>query len=486
MLFNSPEFVLGFLPVALVGFFLAGRVGGTHWALRWLVAASLFFYGWLNPKFVLLLAGSILANYGCGQQILSLTRSGRERPARRWLIGGVVANLALLGWFKYANFMIQGVLQLHTPELEIFLPLAISFFTFQQIMFLTESRSGGRVDAGLLPYAAFVAFFPHLIAGPIVKPREIMPQLLAADLAVPRATHLAEGMTIFLLGLAKKVVLADTFAHYSDVGFAAAAQGAPLSFVEAWYAAASYALQIYFDFSGYSDMAIGLARMLNVRFPLNFASPYKATNIAEFWRCWHITLSRFLRDHVYIPLGGNRHGEVRRNTNVMTTMLLGGLWHGAAWNFVLWGGLHGLCLVVHAWFPWRLPAVAGRALTLLAVVVAWVPFRASGLNATIVMLRGMAGYNGIALPQMIVHAFPPLAAIATPVPLLPYLGDGRTLSFPEVSACLLLGWTIVLALPTVHELSQRTRGWALTSGFALTMQALFFAPHVTPFLYFQF
>jgi alginate O-acetyltransferase complex protein AlgI len=486
MLFNSPEFVLGFLPVALVGFFLAGRVGGTHWALRWLVVASLFFYGWLNPKFVLLLAGSILANYGCGQQILSLTRSGRERPARRWLIGGVAANLALLGWFKYANFMIQGVLQLHTPELDIFLPLAISFFTFQQIMFLTESRSGGRVDAGLLPYAAFVAFFPHLIAGPIVKPREIMPQLLAADLAVPRATHLAEGMTILLLGLAKKVVLADTFAHYSDVGFAAAAQGAPLSFIEAWYAAASYALQIYFDFSGYSDMAIGLARMLNVRFPLNFASPYKATNIAEFWRCWHITLSRFLRDHVYIPLGGNRHGEVRRNTNVMTTMLLGGLWHGAAWNFVLWGGLHGLYLVVHAWFPWRLPAVAGRALTLLAVVVAWVPFRASGLNATIAMLRGMAGYNGIALPQMIVHAFPPLAAIATPVPLLPYLGDGRTLSFPEVSACLLLGWTIVLALPTVHELSRRTRGWALTSGFALTMQALFFAPHVTPFLYFQF
>jgi D-alanyl-lipoteichoic acid acyltransferase DltB (MBOAT superfamily) len=486
MLFNSPEFVLGFLPLALAGFFLAGRVGGTHWALRWLVAASLFFYGWWNPKFVLLLAGSIIGNYGCGQQILCLTRRGRPLTARRWLIGGIAANLALLGWFKYANFMIQGVLQLHTPELEIFLPLAISFFTFQQIMFLTESRSGDRVDAGLLPYAAFVAFFPHLIAGPIVKPREIMPQLLAADLAVPRATHLAEGMMIFLLGLAKKVVLADTFAHYSDVGFAAAAQGAPLSFIEAWYAAASYALQIYFDFSGYSDMAIGLARMLNVRFPLNFASPYKAANIAEFWRCWHITLSRFLRDHVYIPLGGNRHGEVRRHTNVMTTMLLGGLWHGAAWNFVLWGGLHGLYLVLHARFPWRLPAVATRTLTLLAVIIAWVPFRASGLDATMAMLRGMAGYNGIALPQMIVHAFPPLAAIAKPVPLLPYLGDGRTLSFPEVSVCLLLGWTIVLALPTVHDLSQRTRGWALTSGFAFTVQALFFAPHVMPFLYFQF
>ena len=170
----------------------------------------------------------------------------------------------------------------------------------------------------------------------------------------------------------------------------------------------------------------------------------------------------------------------------MATMLLGGLWHGAAWNFVLWGGLHGLYLVVHGQFRWQLPAIVGRALTLLVVIVTWVPFRASGMGATIAMLRGMLGCNGIALPQMIVHAFPPLAAIATPVPLLPYLGDARTLSFPEVTACLAVGWTIVLAFPAVHELSARARGWALTSSFAFTVQALFFAPHVTPFLYFQF
>ena len=486
MLFNSPEFVIGFLPLALGGFFLTGRIGGTRWALYWLVAASLFFYGWWNPKFVVLLMGSILANYECGQRILRLAQSGRPRAARRWLTVGVAMNLALLGWFKYANFLIQDVLRLHTAELDIFLPLAISFFTFQQIMFLVESESGDRIDAGLLTYASLIAFFPHLIAGPIVRPREIMPQLLAVDLAVPRADNITEGLTIFLLGLAKKVVLADSFAHFSDVGFAAAAHGAPLTLVEAWYAAASYALQIYFDFSGYSDMAIGLARTLNVRFPLNFASPYKATSIADFWRRWHITLSRFLRDYLYIPLGGNRHGEARRNVNLMATMLLGGLWHGAGWNFLLWGGLHGLYLVVHGRFRWQLPATVGRTLTLLAVVVAWVPFRASGMHATITMLRGMLGCNGIALPQMIVHAFPPLAMIATPVPLLPYLGDARTLSFPEVTACLVVGWTIVLALPAVHELSQRTRGWALTSGFAFTVQALFFAPHVTPFLYFQF
>ncbi len=353
-------------------------------------------------------------------------------------------------------------------------------------MYLVECYRGQCVDAGPLPYAAFVAFFPHLIAGPIVRPREIMPQLLASGIATPRAGHIADGTMIFLLGLAKKLVLADLFAHYADIGFAAAAQGAPLSFFEAWYAALAYALQIYFDFSGYSDMAIGLARMLNVQFPLNFASPYKATNIVEFWRCWHITLSRFLRDHVYIPLGGNRQGEVRRNVSLMATMLLGGLWHGAAWNFVLWGGLHGLYLLIHRWFPWKLPPRVGHVLTLLAVVVAWVPFRAPTLAATGTMLRGMAGYNGISLPQMIVHAIPPLAYVATPVPLLPFLADGRTLSFPEVTACLLLGWTIVLAMPTVHQLSERARGWTLTAGFAFAVQALFFAPHVTPFLYFQF
>jgi alginate O-acetyltransferase complex protein AlgI len=479
MLFNSPEFVLGFLPFALAGFFIAGHIGGTRWALYWLVAASLFFYGWWNPKFILLLIGSILGNYAFARRIC-------QTASRHWLMAGIAANLAVLGWFKYANFFIHGVLRLDTPELQIFLPLAISFFTFQQIMYLVESYRGERVVAGLLPYAAFVAFFPHLIAGPIVRPREIMPQLLSPHLAQPHMDHLADGMTIFLLGLAKKVVLADSFARYADTGFAAAAQNAPLTFFEAWYAAAAYALQIYFDFSGYSDMAIGLARMLNVRFPLNFASPYQAANISEFWRRWHITLSRFLRDHVYIPLGGNRHGMARRDANLMATMLVGGLWHGAAWNFVLWGGLHGLYLLMHRWFPWQLPAFAARALTLLAVIIAWVPFRASGLPATLAMLRGMAGCNGIALPQMIVHAFPPLAAIAAPVPLLPYLGDARTLSFPEVSACLLLGWTIVLVLPSVNELSERARGWALTSGFAFTVQALFFAPHVTPFLYFQF
>jgi hypothetical protein len=209
--------------------------------------------------------------------------------------------------------------------------------------------------------------------------------------------------------------------------------------------------------------------------------------ISEFWRRWHITLSGFLRDYVYIPLGGNRRGEIRRYLNLMLTMLLGGLWHGAAWNFVLWGGLHGLFLIIHAaWrrHDWVLPGVMAQPLTLLAIVTAWVPFRADGLNSAAAMLRGMCGLNGVALPQMIAGLLP-LPGVKSVV-LLPYLGDGRTLSFPEVSACLLVGWTIVLALPHVHALSERARGWALTAGFAFTVQALFFAPDITPFVYFRF
>ncbi len=546
MLFHSHAFVLGFLPVCLGGFFLSGRIGGSDWALRWLVAASLVFYGWWDPRFVPLLIGSILVNHGIAKYIRARLRAewhgafsdqveafqNRHGPARpghlstlgartgrpdepghdggrtghanltgnrsnaaRWaLTAGIVLNLSVLAWFKYADFLLHMVAP-GTAPLSLALPLAVSFFTFQQIMFLTDSWRDPRQDISLLRSAAFVTFFPHLIAGPIVRPDDIIPQLRQPGLWRPNADNLSAGLVIFLLGLGKKLALADMFGGFADTGFNAAAAGASLTFFEAWYATLAYALQIYFDFSGYSDMAIGLARMMNVRFPLNFDSPYQAHDIAAFWRRWHITLGAFLRDFVYIPLGGGRR---RRGLNLMATMLLCGLWHGAAWQFVLWGGLHGLFLTVHAAFrrgvnhsaslragP-RLPSGLGQALTLFAVVVAWVPFRAEGLGTAWSMLRAMAGANGAALPAMIVGFCPPLAWFATPVSVLPYLGDARTLSFPEVSACLLLGWFIVLALPNIHTMSERHRAWALTSGFAFTAQALFFAPRVAPFLYFRF
>ena len=485
MLFQSHAFILGFLPICLAGFFLLGRVAGARWALRWLVAASLFFYGWWDARFLALLIGSVLVNHVLARDIRALGLAGRSGAARRTATAGIVLNLAVLAWFKYADFLLHAVAPAE-PALAIALPLAISFFTFQQIMVLTEALRNPRLDTSLLHGAAFVTFFPHLIAGPIVRPSEIVPQLQSRTLATPNLDNIAAGGVIFLLGLGKKLALADLFGGFADTGFDAAAQGATLTFFEAWYATLSYALQIYFDFSGYSDMAIGLARAMNIRFPQNFDSPYQATDIAEFWRRWHITLGAFLRDFVYVPLGGNRH---RQTANLLITMLLCGLWHGAAWRFVLWGGLHGLFLAVHARVragAWRMPRIVARAITLFLVVVAWVPFRADGLDTAWRILAALSGANGIALPAMIVGFLPPLGWIATPVPVLPYLGDARTLSFPEVSACLILGWFIVLCLPNVHAMSARARSWALTSGFAVTAQALFFAPRVAPFLYFQF
>ncbi|HET8997396.1 MAG TPA: MBOAT family O-acyltransferase, partial [Acetobacteraceae bacterium] len=284
MLFHSQPFILGFLPLCLAGFFLLGRHAGAVWALRWLLLASLFFYGWWKPKFVLLLAGSILVNDAIARRI----RATAPGPAARcWLIAGIACNLVLLGWFKYADFLLHALAP-HAPSLQVFLPLAISFFTFQQIMFLVGSFRGECTGCGFLQYASFIAFFPHLIAGPIVRPRDIIPQLSARCFAIPCMDNLAAGLLFFLLGLAKKLVLGDTFGGFADIGFNAAAHGASLSLLEAWYAVLAYALQIYFDFSGYSDMAIGVARMLNVEFPANFASPYQARNIGEFWRRWHI------------------------------------------------------------------------------------------------------------------------------------------------------------------------------------------------------
>jgi alginate O-acetyltransferase complex protein AlgI len=483
MMFHTDTFIFGFLPVCLAGFFALGRFYGAPSALRWLIACNLFFYAWWNPAHVPLLVASVGGNYAFA---LRLRHTGAKTA---WLAAGIAANLALLAWFKYADFLLHIAVPT-APALHITLPLAISFFTLQQIMFLVDvARSGGAGLPPLLPYAAFVTFFPHLISGPIVRPGKIIPQLTHPGVIRPRSENLANGMLIFLLGLAKKLVLADMFGGFADIGFGAAAHGASLTFFEAWYAALAYALQIYFDFSGYSDMAIGLARMLNVHFPLNFDSPYQATNIADFWRRWHVTLGGFLRDYLYIPLGGNRPSPLSPSGNLMATMLLAGLWHGAAWNFVFWGGLHGVFLVIHKQYRRSfgpLPAIVAQPLTLIAVILAWGPFRADSIAATSAILKGMAGGNGITLPRMIVSALPPLAAIADPVSVMPFLGDARTLSFPEISACLLLGWLIVLTLPNVHRMTERSRHWSLTASFALSVQALFFAPHVAPFLYFQF
>jgi alginate O-acetyltransferase complex protein AlgI len=408
LLFNSYEFLFLFLPLTLAGFFALGR-RSHRLAMGWLVLASLFFYGWWYPPYLVLLLISVGFNYAAG---LVLSRIAARRLA---LTLAVASNLALLGYFKYAGFLVASagaVFGAGWSLAAITLPLGISFFTLTQIAFLVDTARGEARDYKFTHYLLFVSYFPHLIAGPILHHKELMPQLDRPDIVRFSARRLSLGLSILAVGLFKKTVIADSLSPYVAQVFDAIGQGPAPGAAEAWGAALAYTLQLYFDFSGYSDMAIGLARMIGVKLPLNFHSPYKARNIVEFWRRWHMTLSRFLRDYLYIPLGGNRHGPTRRYVNLMATMLIGGLWHGAGWNFVIWGGLHGLYLLInHAWRAlaggMRLPpSAAGRLaaglLTFLCVVVAWVPFRAGSLSVTGTMLASMAGWHGW-LPANTVH-----------------------------------------------------------------------------------
>ncbi|MCW5751309.1 MAG: MBOAT family protein [Alphaproteobacteria bacterium] len=400
MLFNSFPFIFAFLPVTLAGFLLLSRGGNRLAAIWWLVFASLFFYGWWDWRYVGLIVLTVLFNYALGND---LARRGQGGYRRALLAGGVAANLALLGYFKYAMFVAGNLNFLFGTDWDvgrIILPLGISFFTFQQIAYLVDAYRHQAERSSLAEYALFVTFFPQLIAGPIVHHKDTIPQFRDGRTFRPRLNNFAVGLTIFAIGLFKKTVIADGLAFYATPVFALADQGGNVTMLEAWSGALAYTFQLYFDFSGYSDMAIGLARLFGVRLPLNFFSPYKSTSIVEFWRRWHMTLSRFLRDYLYIPLGGNRGGAGLRYRNVLVTMLLGGLWHGAGWNFVLWGAIHGVALVVNQlWVASglrRLPPLIAGLLTFLLVVFAWVFFRAETLDGALAILRGMIGLGGLA------------------------------------------------------------------------------------------
>jgi alginate O-acetyltransferase complex protein AlgI len=401
VLFNSYVFIFAFLPIVLAGYALLRPAQNLLWPLGWLVAASLFYYAWWRPEFLLLLLFSVTVNFLLGKLIID---GGLSRfQSRSVLTAGIMFNVCLLGYFKYAGFLVANanhVLGAHWLVPSIILPIGISFITFQKIAFLVDAHRGLVRNFTLLNYLFFVSFFPQLIAGPITHHSEIMPQIeparrrdFAADLAV--------GISIFVVGLFKKVVIADSLAVYADAGYAMLKAGQPLDPASAWTTVLCYSFQLYYDFSGYSDMAVGLARMFGYVLPVNFYSPYKASSIIDFWRRWHITLSRFLRDYLYIPLGGNRHGPLRRYLNLGIVMLLGGLWHGANWTFVTWGAVHGLLLGLnHAWRAIPLSqsiALKSRPaegfavlLTFTAVTFAWIPFRADSLADTARMLSYIA------------------------------------------------------------------------------------------------
>lgn len=400
MLFNSYPFILLFLPIVLAGYFWLGRRSNLT-PVIWLALASLAFYAIGSWQFVALLLISIAFNYGVGHLLIVAKLAPSQRKAALAL--GVAGDLLVLGIFKYAGFVtenINALLGTHVA-VHILLPVGISFYTFTQIAFLVDAYRG-QVAAYALPhYALFVTYFPHLIAGPILHHKDMIPQFEREESKHPDAHLILCGVIIFAIGLFKKTCLADGIQPLVALAFEARSP----SFDQAWLGALAYTFQLYFDFSGYSDMAIGISLMFGIFLPVNFNSPYKATSIVDFWRRWHMTLSQFLRDYLYIPLGGNRHGRVLRYVNLLITMLLGGLWHGAAWTFVIWGALHGAYLCINHAFNTLVPNVptilarptriAGAALTFPAVVVAWVFFRAESVAWALRVLDAMTDPSNI-------------------------------------------------------------------------------------------
>src|ERR1700733_11767687 len=400
MLFNSYPFIFVFLPAVLFGYFLTGRFGAQA-PVIWLALASLVFYSFSNWPFVALLLASIAFNYLTG--LLLISRHLREGRRFAVLTAGVAGDLATLVVFKYAGFVVANFNAVFPTSVtvNILLPVGISFYTFTQIAFLVDAYRGKVAHYALPHYALFVTYFPHLIAGPILHHRDMIPQFESVESKRPNPRLILYGLIIFGIGLFKKTVLADGIQPLVALAFN---QAAP-SFDQAWIGALAYTFQLYFDFSGYSDMAIGISLMFGIFLPLNFNSPYKAQSIIDFWRRWHMTLSQFLRDYLYIPLGGNRRGAVLRYVNLMITMALGGLWHGAAWTFVIWGVLHGLYLCInHAWNHFapplaprftRIADMAAFVLTFLTVVVAWVLFRADSMASAASILTKMASPSQI-------------------------------------------------------------------------------------------
>jgi len=457
MVFSSYPFLLLFLPTVLAGYYLLSRVKNDIWQRLSIILASLFFYGYQNVKYLALILASIAVNYLIALAIQKKQQGG----AKPFLILGVLFNVFLIGYYKYYDFFIENINLVAGTDFvlkRIMLPLGISFFTFQQLSFLVSVYQGEEKVERLRDYALFVLFFPQLVAGPIVLYSEMIPQFKDEQRRYFNADNFARGIYIFAMGLFKKAVLADTLCVFADNGFALE----NLGLAAAWATTLSYTLQIYFDFSGYSDMAVGLGKMFNIDLPFNFLSPYQSESITEFWKKWHITLGRALGTYIYKPLGGNRKGLTRTCINLLLTFLVSGFWHGASWTFILWGVLHGVFRVAEKLLGSRrerIPRAVRVFVTFMVVNALWVLFRAEDIGQTAQIYRGMVAFSDINLAQ-----------------LNDVMGETANINFPVAFDIAYIGTMITALLCVVFgckNSAARLERYTATGKTALTAAALF-------------
>lgn len=473
MLFNSFVFIFLFLPLTLVGYFLLNRFHKYEWAKGWLVVASLYFYAFFNPSYLPIILSSIVINYSIGSALVKNT--GWFLAHRKiLLVAGVLFNLGLLGYFKYTDFFIENINALFATSFllkNILLPLGISFFTFQQTAFVVDCfNRKGRLPS-FFDYCNFVTFFPQLIAGPIVLPEEMLPQFASEENRRVKYKNLVDGLFIFGLGLVKKVLIADSIAVFANAGFGL--QVEHFTMAEAWLISISYTMQLYFDFSGYCDMAIGIGRMFNINLPLNFNAPYRAVNFQDFWRRWHMTLNRFLTQYVYIPLGGSRVKERQVFLNIFLVFFISGIWHGAGWTFIIWGILHGVgVMICRRWknTGGKMPSWLGMFVTFFFVNILWVLFRADTLHQAWVIIRSMFDNLNLTLTPVFTSHLPSI--------------------LPNMTNMLILFGAIFLSVfgPTAYELMTEFRHYKIKSVMTVCclIVGVLFLSRVVTFLYFNF
>lgn len=493
MLFNSPIYIFCFLPFVLAGYFLLFQ-RKKNFVTLWLIVVSFVFYWYGHDANICLLVFSLFSNFFFGKLLLNRHKGNMMLDAI--LVTGLTLNILPLAFFKYSGFFIENInaiTNFNIQSFDIFLPLAVSFYSFQQIAFLVDCRRAETMtDYTFVNYCCFIVFFPQLISGPIVRYEELVPQLKEKLTNFTNWNNVALGLFLFGVGLFKKTIIADTFAVWADAGFHVPDT---LNFLEAWSVSLSYTFQLYFDFSGYTDMAIGVGLLFDIRLPINFNSPYQSLSIREFWQRWHISLSRWLRDYLYIPLGGNRKGNIRSIVNIFITFILGGIWHGAGWNFIIWGAMHGAALAVYR--LWRIlnikiPAIICWFLTFFFINISWVFFRSSSIHDALVLLKSMVNYDA----QVLISSF---KEIAVTVKTAIFDIDSQSIEFVKNIFYVIIIPSIVLLSPNSMEITgyitsnRKLRlkmnvftAFILALVFFLSFKTLAGSVYKSNFLYFEF